>query len=137
MKKSNTYWRLSGNLAIPQNGREANMVKILGISDVSGLLERLSGIETRLCRTEAGLAIFGDEVERLKSMGVVAARSFLATVLDDDPDFKRVYRDNVALCISDNLSQLGYKPNVCKKDRDAIAEKVLALVFGENLDEGD
>jgi len=58
-------------------------------------------------------------------MTIKQARTKIAQTFQRDPDFRQGYVDNVACLIMDNIP--GYKRD--KNKRDAIADKIIKLVF--------
>ncbi len=56
------------------------------------------------------------------------ARENMAEAFRYDPDFRRVYSDNIAMCIYDNVFyKLGIE--MSKEIRDEISDKILKLIF--------
>jgi len=58
-------------------------------------------------------------------MTVKQARARMRQAFKADPDFRRVYVDNVACVIMDRIP--GFKRN--KSKRDAIADEIVHLIF--------
>jgi len=58
-------------------------------------------------------------------MTIKKARETMAKAFKDDPDFRRVYVDNVACLLMDRVA--GFKRN--KEKRDIIADAIIKLIF--------
>ncbi len=56
------------------------------------------------------------------------ARKVMRSAFKKDPDFKRAYRDNVAMLLYDNRERI-LGSFIHKNNRDFVAEKILNLIF--------
>lgn len=54
------------------------------------------------------------------------ARKVMKEAFASDPDFRRTYQDNIAMLLYDRHGITGYTA------RNAAADDIIALVFGEN-----
>jgi len=57
------------------------------------------------------------------------ARKVFADAFDKDPDFRHTYMANIAMLLYDNLHERKYKPKLKPEDRNAVAEKIIDLIF--------
>jgi hypothetical protein len=67
----------------------------------------------------------------MKSINVKKARQIIQKAFQDDPDFRRVYVDNIACLIMDSVPN--YQDD--KPGRDALAGAILDLIFGKPSNE--
>lgn len=60
---------------------------------------------------------------RVKRTGIEKARATFRAVFSKDPDFRRVYQDNIAMLLHDRHGITG------QKERNAAADDIISLVF--------
>ena len=59
------------------------------------------------------------------------AREVMRKAFERSPDFKRVYRDNIAMCMYDNLSEDDFDSDgdLTPEARNKVAEKIIDIIF--------
>ena len=57
------------------------------------------------------------------------ARKTMADAFDKDPDFRDTYSANIAMLLYDEFHKKKYKPKLKPDDRNAVAEKLIDLIF--------
>lgn len=72
-------------------------------------------------------AVIEREPGPARDVSVPLARAMMAQRFREDPEFRRVYRDHVAMCIDDTLAPSSLTPT--KNERDELADKILTLLF--------
>lgn len=57
------------------------------------------------------------------------ARKVFSKAFDRNPDFRDTYMANIAMLLYDELHKMKYRPKLRSEDRNAVAEKVIDLIF--------